>query len=63
MDTLASLMEVKLDIREKRTEIPLRVCKNLIDNVNIGANLFFNSNRLGRDATLKLKPSNLFHVT
>lgn len=25
MDTLASLMEVKLDIREKRTEIPLRV--------------------------------------
>lgn len=66
MDTLASLMEVKLDIREKRTEIPLRVGNDLIGHVMIGINYFYSYStmyRHGRGVTLKSRQSNPSRAT
>lgn len=58
MDTLASLMEVKLDIREKRTEIPMRV-RNSFTICDFKCKLNF-INRHGRDVTLKLRQLKVF---
>lgn len=63
MDTLASLMEVKLDIREKRTEIPMRVRTSSNNCIFLFFIKKINLLRHGRDVILKLRQSKVFLAT
>lgn len=54
-------MEVKLDIREKRTEIPMRV--RTIGFFFAILNLIFSCLRHGRGVILRSRQSKVFHAT
>lgn len=67
MDTLSSLMEVKLDIREKRTEwLPLRVSAGSAEsswNCVIYFLVFVYFTSHGRGATSRSRRSSAFPAT